>query len=114
MKCDHTCLKTLDGYICIQCGETFKERPIDWNGPGPAVRGDLKPHFNWSAGQPIESRAHLAEVCKREGLRPVDPSLASEDRAWDECDRLKKGNEKKIANPRKPLRHYYEEQIRNA
>jgi len=115
-ECEHVFLRDDTGVFCPDCGLHLDHRPLPWEAHyrAPALRDDIRPHFNFSAGKPIKSRAHLAEVCKREGLRPVDPDLRHEQRAWDECDRLKKGNEKKIANPRRPLSHYYEEQVRNA
>ena len=115
--CDHVWLPHDDeGFFCPECGEKRDHRPAPWEPGGrfPSVRADIRPHFNFSAGVPIRSRRELAEVCKRQGLRPVDPDLRHEDRAREEIDRLDKNNLKKIQNPRRPLKHYYEEQIAHA
>jgi hypothetical protein len=113
-ECDHVWLHHPDGGVwCPDCGSHRDERPPCWEtGRAPAVRGDLRPHFNISAGVPIRSRRELREVCAQQGLRVVDPALANPDAAHEECQRLRKNNEQRIRNPRKPLSHYYEEQIR--
>jgi hypothetical protein len=112
--CDHVWIKHPRGGVeCPDCGSWLPHSPAPWEPGGkmPAVRGDIRPHFNISAGVPIESRRDLREVCARKGLRPVDPELASPDAAAAECERLRKNNLEKIRNPKRPLSHYYQEQI---
>ena len=114
MTCDHVWLHHPDGGVwCPDCGSQREKRPACWeDGHAPSVRGDIRPHFNFSAGVPINSRRELKELCAREGLRPVDPTLADPQKAWDECSRLRTNNEHQIKNPKRKLAEFYEEQIR--
>ena len=114
--CEHVWIRRDDGVFCPDCGTVLEHAPLPWEPfyRAPALKDDIRPHFNFSAGKPVKSRAHLAEICKKDGLRPVDPDLRHESRAWEEVDRLKTNNEKKIRNPKRPLKHYYEEQLRDA
>lgn len=111
--CDHVWFEHPDGGVwCPECDARREERPPCW-APGegfPAVRGDIRPHFNLSVGRPIRSRRELQEVCAREGLRPVDPTLNTEDAVRTESARLKKNNRHRIKNPKTSLLKVYEEE----